>query len=80
MASRMEKYHDDEQNRTSSRLERNKQKYDDFKNMAYTEFPAVKEVTIPTKFIDKDEPFVLCFVSIDFFCKRFQFFEIADFI
>lgn len=57
MASRMEKYHDDEQNRTSSRLERNKQKYDDFKNMAYTEFPAVKEVTIPTKFIDKDEPF-----------------------
>lgn len=57
MASRMEKYHDDEQNRTSSRLERNKQKYDDFKNMAYAEFPTVKEVTIPTKFIDKDEPF-----------------------
>ena len=25
--------------------------------MAYAEFPTVKEVTIPTKFIDKDEPF-----------------------
>lgn len=57
MASRMEKYHDDEQQRVSSRLERNKQKYDDFKGMAYSEFPSTSEMTIPTKFIDKDEPF-----------------------
>lgn len=56
MASRMEKYHDDE-SRTSSRLERNKQKYDDFKNVAYSEFPTAKELTIPTKFIDNDEAF-----------------------
>lgn len=58
MASRMEKYHDDEQSRVSSRLERNRQKYDDFKNMAYSEFPSVSEMRIPTKFIDKDEPLI----------------------
>lgn len=58
MASRMEKYHDGSQRRVTSRLERNKQKYDDFKNMSYTEFSTTTNLDIPTKFIDKDEPLV----------------------
>jgi len=58
MASRMEKYHDVSQRRVTSRLERNKQKYDDFKNMSYTEFSTTADLDIPTKFIDKDEPLV----------------------
>lgn len=52
MASRMDRYNKSEDNKVSSRLERNKNKYDDFKNVTYTKISSTGEIQLPTSLID----------------------------